>query len=192
MNHIIAVAGMPGSGKTTALEIARDEFDFRYIRFGQLTIDTVRERGLEVNPKNEKIVREDLRKEFGMGAYALKNIPQINAFLEKGHVVIDGLYSWSEYKVLKEEYRENISVLAVHAPPALRHKRLSERQSDASDTAANNRTISLEDAQKRDYAEIENIEKGGPIAMADYMIVNDGDFEKYKQALRNVFSHYAR
>ena len=35
------------------------------------------------------------------------------------------------------------------------------------------RPLSAEDARKRDYAEIENIEKGGPIAMADYTIVNE-------------------
>jgi dephospho-CoA kinase len=30
------------------------------------------------------------------------------------------------------------------------------------------------EAEQRDYAEIENVEKGGPIAIADYTIVNDG------------------
>ena len=33
-------------------------------------------------------------------------------------------------------------------------------------------------AELRDFAEIENLEKGGPIAIADQIIVNDGSIEK--------------
>jgi dephospho-CoA kinase len=35
----------------------------------------------------------------------------------------------------------------------------------------------MEEAVSRDHAEIENIEKGGPIALADYTIVNNGSRE---------------
>jgi dephospho-CoA kinase len=35
------------------------------------------------------------------------------------------------------------------------------------------RPLTAQEAELRDYAEIENIEKGGPIAIADYMLVND-------------------
>ena len=39
-----------------------------------------------------------------MGAFALLALPKIAKGLEKGHVVIDGLYSWSEYKILKRHF----------------------------------------------------------------------------------------
>lgn len=186
MHHIVAVTGMPGSGKSTAITVAKD-LGYDCIRFGQLTIDTVRERGLDVTPDNEKIIREELRQEHGMAAYATLNLPTIEKMLEKSNVVIDGLYSWSEYKVLKQKYGDRLSVLAIHVPPTLRYERLSERMTDETDTALNNRTISKEDAMKRDAAEIENIEKGGPIAMADHMLVNTNGYDEFVAELKTFY-----
>ena len=38
----------------------------------------------------------------------------------------------------------------------------------------------------RDFSEIENIEKGGPIARADYMIVNEGSLKKLYAELDKI------
>ena len=190
MHHIVAISGMPGSGKSTAIKIAKD-LGYSCIRFGQLTIDTVRERGMVVTPENEQIVREDLRQKHGMAAYATLNLPTIEQMLEQGDVVIDGLYSWSEYKVLKEKYGDRLTMLAIHVPPKIRYRRLSERKTDENDTALNNRTISKEDAMKRDVAEIENIEKGGPIAMADHMIVNTKGYDDFVAELNQFYQSLA-
>jgi dephospho-CoA kinase len=89
----------------------------------------------------------------------------------------DGLYSWSEYKILKEKYGENLFVIAVYAPPQLRYNRLVNRTLTAQDTAMRNRPATFESAKARDYAEIEKIEKGGPIAMADFTLVNTSSVE---------------
>ena len=43
----------------------------------------------------------------------------------------------------------------------------------ANDPTFRNRPLTAEQAQKRDYAEIENIEKGGPIVMADFTVINE-------------------
>jgi hypothetical protein len=39
-----------------------------------------------------------------MGAYATLNIPKFDELLKNSNVVGDGLYSWTEYKILKEKY----------------------------------------------------------------------------------------
>jgi dephospho-CoA kinase len=36
------------------------------------------------------------------------------------------------------------------------------------------RPLTFQEAQERDITEIENAEKGGPIAFADYALLNDG------------------
>src|SRR3989338_5818699 len=103
MNRIICLVGMCGSGKSiVADELVKQGYHFA--RFGQLTINTLRERGLEVNEKNERSVREGLRKEHGMGAYASLNLPTFDRLLAQGNVVADGLYSWDEYKILHNYY----------------------------------------------------------------------------------------
>lgn len=185
-NKIIFVVGMTGSGKS----IVSDELvkrGFAYLRFGQITMDEIKKRGLEVNEVNEKAVREGLRKEYGMGAFAILNVPKFDELLKSSNVVGDGLYSWAEYKILKEKYGDKMRVLAVFASPELRYERLEKRQV-AGDTQNRFRSIPKEDSKKRDYAEIENIEKGGPIVMADFMILNTESVKKIKDDLDKILA----
>lgn len=184
MNKIICIVGMPGSGKS----IVSDELvnqGFEYLRFGQLTIDEIKKRGLELNEFNEKKIREEFRKKHGMGAFAVLNIPKLDELLKKSDVVVDGLYSWSEYKILKEKYKKLMYVIAVYAPPKLRYERLENRAAGG-DFNQRFRSFTEEEAESRDYAEIENIEKGGPIAMADFTIVNTGAIGELKEKIRKT------
>ena len=173
MNRILAVVGMTGSGKSVACDALRGQ-GWAYIRFGQVTIDRLIEAGREVTPESEREVREALRRERGMGAYAEILLPRIEAALERGDVVLDGLYSWSEYKILKRRFPDSFQVAHIHAAPAVRYRRLAERLETENDAARTVRRMTAEEARARDYAEIEGIEKGGPIAMADHVIINEG------------------
>jgi dephospho-CoA kinase len=179
---IIAIVGMCGAGKSQVSDYLVKK-GYAFLRFGQLTLDICKAKGLS-GEAEEKKIREGLRQEHGMAAFAILNISKIDELLQSGNqVVVDGLYSWSEYKVLKDKYGDDLKILAVYAPPKLRYNRLSSRQHDAQkDTAIRFRPFTVEQAKARDYAEIENIEKGGPIVMADFTIVNDADFKHlYKQ-----------
>ena len=120
-----------------------------------------------------------------MAAFATLNIPKIDELLKKSNVVVDGLYSWSEYKVLKEKYKEAMYVVAVYAPPKLRYARLKNRSVE-NDQEQRFRNFTEEEAKARDYAEIENIEKGGPIGMADFTIVNTGTIEELKENIHKI------
>ena len=52
------------------------------------------------------------------------------------------------------------------------------------------RSFTFKEAKSRDYAQIENLNQAGPIAMADYTIVNEGTksqlHEKLNQIWRNI------
>lgn len=184
-NKVVAIVGLTGSGKTIASNFFVSK-GYQYLRFGQITLDEVKKKfGLNVPPegfeKAEKEIREGFRKKHGMAAFAMLNKPKLDEFLKKGNVVVDGLYSWSEYKFMKEHYGDRFSVIAIQASPSIRYKRLSERKEI--DDKLIHRPFSAEESQKRDYAEIENIEKGGPIAIADVTIVNEGTVDEFKEKL---------
>jgi len=184
-NKLVCVVGMPGAGKSLVSD-ALVSSGFSYIRFGQITLDKLKEMGLALSEANEKKIREGLRKKHGMAAFAVLNISKIDTLLEKSHVVVDGLYSWSEYKVLKEKYGERMRVLAVYAPPGLRSKRLKQRKVKKGDKNQRFRPLKEEETRARDYAEIENLEKGGPISMADFTIVNTGTINQLKKQVREI------
>ncbi|MCJ7605935.1 MAG: hypothetical protein MUO19_07895 [Dehalococcoidales bacterium] len=104
-----------------------------------------------------------------MDAYAKLSLPRIDAGLKTSPVVVDGLYSWEEYTLLKNRFGDKFIVVAVWSSPARRYARLGIREI---------RPLTPEEAASRDRAEIENLNKGGPICMADYTILNDGTFEE--------------
>ncbi len=157
--------GMPGAGKSTLVEYLQQK-SVPSVYFGGITVNEVKRRGLEVNEANEKLVREELRATEGPGVMAKRIIAQIEKLFTAGEriVVADGLYSWTEYKIFKEQFGDNAIIIAVVAPRKARHERLANRPI---------RPLSDEEVTAREYAEIENLEKGGPIANADYTIVND-------------------
>jgi dephospho-CoA kinase len=173
---LVAIVGMPGAGKS---EVARvfEERGFSRVRFGDITDKEIENRGLKLNEESERYVRELLRKEHGMAAYARLNLPVIDSALKQADVVIDGLYSWEEYIFLKDYYRDDFHVVAVYASPRTRHRRLATRAS---------RVLTPEEAIGRDRAEIENVNKGGPIAMADFTIINESSLENLRDEVIKV------
>jgi len=187
MAILVCIVGMAGAGKTTAADMLV-EHGFQFVRFGQITLDILQKRGLPVNEKNERTVREQVRKEHGMGSYATLNIPKFDALLKQGDVVADGLYSWSEYKILKEKYGERCVTLIIYASPKTRYERLAVRERQATDVDARFRKLSPAEAKARDYAEIENIEKAGPTAMADYLINNEVSLDDLRHEIETFVS----
>jgi dephospho-CoA kinase len=175
---VVSIVGMTGAGKS---EVARlfEENGFIRIRFGDVTDEEIRKRGLELNEENERYIRELLRKEYGMSAYAILNLSRIDLARKQSDVVIDGLYSWEEYTFLKTYYGEDFYVVAVWASPKTRYARLTDRS---------NRRLTLEEAANRDRAEVENVDKGGPIAMADFTIINESSLRELKKEVKGVIS----
>lgn len=166
-NKLIAVVGMCGTGKSVVTQFLKEK-EWLYHYFGGVVLEEVKNRGLICNPDNERIVREDLRKQHGMAAMAIVLSPKIEESLAKNHTILDGLYSWEEYKFLKEKFGNRLLILSVVTDKNIRYERLVKRKV---------RPLTKEEAYSRDISEIENLEKGGPIAIADYYVYNNGTEE---------------
>ncbi|MEH2156821.1 AAA family ATPase [Nostoc sp.] len=179
MVKIIAIVGMSGSGKSVVAGYLNNN-GFPLIHFGEIIIREVEKRGLAITPQNEQIVREEIRQKYGMDVCAQLSLPIIKStLLEHQLVVIDGLYSFSEYKTLKKEFKDELLVIAIFTPKSLRYERLTFRQE---------RPLKIAEAEKRDFMEIEGIEKGGPIAMADITIINDGNQSQLYRNLQSLLA----
>ena len=126
-------------------------------------------------PEMMELVREELRKTYGPAAFAILLKEEISEKLEKNNVCLDGLYSWSELLVLREALGDRLTVVAIIAERKKRYGRIAQRAI---------RPLTPEQAESRDIAEIEKMEKGGPIAMADLFLFNDGSEEEFRSATR--------
>lgn len=173
----LALVGMPGSGKTVCAKYLEAKGYYQF-RFGGIVVGEVAHRGLALTPDNERVVREELRKNEGMDVMAKRALPLLTAALEEqSSIVIDGLYSFSEYKTLRKNLGVGMVVVAIFAPRHLRYERLTNRPV---------RPLTPDEAEERDWREIETIEKGGPIALADYTLVNDQDEETLMNKLDDL------
>lgn len=179
----IAICGMPGSGKSEVADffVAKG---FEYIRLGQITLDEVKKHGLS-GEKAEKEIRENFRNKHGMAAFAILNIQKIKKMT--GNVIIDGLYSWEEYLYFKEKLK-NFSCMAIYASPKTRYKRLTGRaKKHGADPNLKYRSFSINEAISRDKSEIEKLNKGGPIVMADFTIINEGSKKDLEENLNKIY-----
>ncbi len=176
MNQIIAIVGMAGSGKSVASSYLEKK-GYERIHFGNIIIDKLREKNMEVNPKNEKMVREKLRKEQGMGVLAELLLPVIREKLKTKDIVLDSLYSWEEFLILQKEYSKNMKLIGILADKEKRYERMKTREY---------RPFTYQEAKERDISEIENLAKGGVIAFADYYIYNSGNLDDYYQRLDEI------
>ena len=167
---------MCGVGKTVACDYL-ESLGLDRIYFGAITFEKLQEEGLETNPDNERMMRERLRKEGGMGVFATLNLPKLEKLVKKNNVVVESLYSWDELKIVQEKFKEQVITVSIVADKELRYSRLAKRDV---------RPFSRDDAIKRDIAEIENIAKAGPIAYADYFIDNNGTIEEFHQRIDDL------
>ncbi len=176
MNKLVCIAGLCGAGKSIVSQYFI-EAGFSYLHIGEITMDILKERKLAINESNEKLIRESLRKEYGMAAYAELNIEKMKKLLQFSHVVADGLYSFSEYQVLKNIFGTSCIVVAVYAPPQTRYERLNIRPV---------RPLTPKEASERDISELSKLEKGGPIAMADITLTNISSLQAIKEKTEEV------
>lgn len=172
---IIAFVGLAGAGKSSAVEYITAK-GYPKIYFGGIIYQAMNEAGIEITPESQQIFREQIREKEGKDFVVKRVIKQAHNLIESGQkrIILDGLYTWTEYKLLKHEFPGELTVVAIVAPRRLRHRRLAVRPE---------RPFTAREAQERDWTEIENLEKGGPIAIADHYIMNDSDLDKLHSQL---------
>ena len=172
---IIALVGLAGSGKSSAVEYLTEK-GFPKIYFGGVIYKAMDEAGIEKTWDNQQQFREEIRRREGKDFVIKRVIKNIHDLINAGQnkIVLDGLYTWSEYKFLKHEFPGQVVVIAIVTPKYLRYQRMAKRME---------RPMQPHEVDQRDWSEIENLEKGGPIAIADYFIINDGSLEQLHQKI---------
>jgi len=179
---IIAFVGLTGSGKSTIVDHLTQK-GYPKIYFGGIFYEAMKEAGLtpgdwEVENPFRKAIREKEGKDF----IVKRAIKQAHDLIAAGQhrIILDGLYSWTEYKLLKHEFPGELTVIATVASKHVRKSRLANRPE---------RPLTSAEVDERDWAEIENIEKGGPIAIADYYVMNDGDVEPFYKQIDTILEN---
>ncbi len=177
---VIAIVGLPGSGKSEVTKHLQKLSGWPNIYFGDITFQELKKRNIEPTEKNQKLIREELRKTHGMHAYAKLSLPHIKKLYETSSVILESFYTWESYLFMKKHFHDKFLTLAVFASPDTRAKRMQVR---------NHRPLkSAEELMMRDTAQIENTHQAGPIARADLMIINEGSREDLNKQIEKIYT----
>ena len=167
------MVGLVGAGKNETIQYITNKTGWPNVYFGDITFDEMKKRSLEINEVNERKIREEIRATYGMSAYATLNFPKIKDLVKNSSLTLESFYSWEEYLEMKKEFGDIFKVLAVCATPETRMKRVRTRIY---------RPYTADEFMSRDYSQIENLHQAGPIARADFTVLNEGTKEDlYKQ-----------
>lgn len=166
---ILAVVGMSGSGKSVVVDYLTKK-GVPKVYFGGMILKEMEKRGIERTASSEREFREQIRRDEGNDWVVNQVISETRDLIDAGQkrIVLDGVYSWTEYKILKHEFPGELTFVAVVVDKKMRFKRVGARVE---------RPFNTEEIQERDKTEIENLEKGGPIVAADYYVLNNGSIE---------------
>lgn len=177
---IVAFVGMSGSGKSVAVDYLTSQ-GVPKVYFGGMIYKEMERRGIERTPdgESEKKFRETIRETEGKDWVVKQVIDEVHNLANAGQkrIVLDGVYSWTEMKTLKHEFPGMMTFIAIVVPKKIRYKRVAARP---------DRPFSEEEIKERDRSEIENLEKGGPIAAADYYVLNDGTVSDMEGKLAEI------
>lgn len=175
--RVVAVVGLPGSGKSEAATVAR-ELDIPVVTMGDVIRQECRDRGLDP-ATDHGAVAQALRDENGPAAVADRTIPVVEEALETNDVVlIDGVRSDAELDRFRTAFGDDMELIRIEAPDEERADRLAIRGRDAG-AADGGETLAERDRRELAF--------GMDVAMkrADTVITNDASLAAFRERVRH-------
>ncbi len=178
---IIAFTGMPCSGKSEAVQIAKN-MGINVFRMGDMVWEEVKNRELPLDDKHVGAIADQMRKKFGKDIWAKKTLEKISNYNKIENIVIDGIRNNEEIETFKKKLGKDFIVIAIVASDETRQKRFLKRgrEDDSKD---------IQDLIDRDKREL-RWGLGSVIASADIVIPNENSLENFRKELIKIFNKF--
>ncbi|MFX1420009.1 MAG: AAA family ATPase [Promethearchaeota archaeon] len=170
---VLTIAGLPGSGKTTAIESIKDLG--LIVTMGDVIRNEVKKRNLEPTGNNIGNVAKELREKEGSAIIAEKCVEFIMN-MEAEVIFVDGVRSLAEVNIFRKFWR--FPIIAIVVNEEQRFKRLFER-------GRTDDPKCIEDLKERDNREIQ-FGLNDVIKKADYKVLNNTTIEDLKKKIRKI------
>ena len=175
MSRVLAVCGMPGSGKGEFAQVFM-EAGIPVRSMGDMVREEVARRNLEVAPEVFGEVASDLRREFGEDVLAVRLTAAVDELLNTHSLVlIDGLRGTAEYNVFKSTWGERFQSVAIHTDKDIRFERMMARGRSEDGGIA---TFEARDEREKGWG-LEDL-----IDDADVLVENNDDLVQFQNQIR--------
>lgn len=167
-SRVVAFTGMPGSGKTQAVEVAAER-GLPVVRMGDLVREETEDRGLELTDAEVGRVAVELREQEGDDVWAVRTLERLKALdadADADLAVVDGVRGLAEVERFRDALGAGFVLVAVHASPQTRYARIRDR--GRADDAADREAFKARDERELGFG------IGTAIALADVLLANEG------------------
>ncbi|THE66600.1 hypothetical protein D8Y22_00235 [Salinadaptatus halalkaliphilus] len=176
--HVIGTVGLPGSGKSEAATVAREE-GLPVVTMGDVVRQETTDRGLDP-AKDHGTVAQALREENGPAAIAERSLPMIEDRLERTDaVLVDGIRSDTEVDVFEDRFGEAFTLVSIEAPFEVRAERIDTRGRDAS-TEDGGEGLAARDERERGFGMDDAMDR------ADVVLENTDSLEAFHDRVRAI------
>jgi len=174
---LIAIVGLPGSGKTESADFFRKK-KLPVVSFGDILNDKIDRENVEHTVEIHREMRNNLRKKYGVEAFAVLSLEKIkDALKDNMTVIVDGMRSWEEFLYLKKHLPTvKIYILALFTDKEIRYRRVRNRKTRAKLYG-----------ESRDINELIETNMGPTIAYADFTVKNNYSKEDLQDKLEHVY-----
>ena len=174
MGRIVAVVGMPGSGKGVLARIAADG-DIPVFAMGDIVREALIQADIEETPTSVGKMALAIRREHGEAIVATRMLPRVQALSAAPLILIEGVRQSAEMDIFHSAFGDDFSILAIRSPAEARGERIAERgrgeDGDAQD-------FTERDARESDWGLPELI------ATASITLDNDSDLSTFESRCR--------
>jgi dephospho-CoA kinase len=186
--RVIGFTGMPGSGKSEAMEVAKSR-GHPVVRMGDLIWEEVERRGLPRDAKHVGEVANAMRDQHGKDVWSRRTVARVREVLAragKPHsvVLIDGIRSHEEVETFRRELGTQFVLVAIHTDPEHRFGRMIRRA--RADDSPNVEVLRARDEREMGWGIARTI------ALADEMVVNDGTLEQFRARVAALLDRVAK
>jgi dephospho-CoA kinase len=180
--RLIVITGMPGAGKSVAVEVAR-KMQLPVFSMGDRVREAVVARGLGLDPEAVGRIANEERQVHGPDIWARRTLQVIPPSTEVA--VIDGARSLAEVEAFRTFGKgAQVAVLAVQSSPSTRAGRLRSR-------ARSDDELSDAGFHARDHREL-SWGIGEAVARADITVVNEGSLLAFRRVLGRTLRALAK
>lgn len=180
---IIGITGTLGAGKGTIVDYLTEHYGYRHYSVRGYLIEEAQRRGMELNRDTFVVVANDLRAKHSP-SYITDQL-YLQAAENGENAIIESVRTPGEVESLRQH--KHFLLFGVDADPKVRYERIVSRGSETDQVSFETFIANEEREMSSTDPNHQNI--GRCMQMADYIFMNNGDFEDLYQQVEEVIHH---